>query len=80
MSSHEETGFTYEVSDEMLARFARSTLAQRIQWLDEMRTFSWEIASPEIRARWRNARATGRWDGDQSDATEGAVSRSPLVP
>lgn len=80
MSAHEETGFTYEVSDEMLARFAQSTLAQRIQWLDEMRTFSWEMASPEIRERWRNARATGRWDGEQSDATVDDARRSPPDP
>lgn len=63
MSDREDTGFSYEVSDEMLARFATSTLAQRIQWLDEMRTFSWAMASPETRERWRRARAAGRWDG-----------------
>lgn len=57
MSDDERIEFTYEVSDEMLARFAASTLAQRIQWLDEMRTFSWEMASPETRERWRRARA-----------------------
>ncbi len=51
---------TYEVSDEMLQRFARSTLAQRIQWLDEMRTFSWAMASPETRQRWRRAREARR--------------------
>lgn len=75
MSAHEETGFTYEVSDEMLARFAASTLAQRIQWLDEMRTFSWEMASPETRERWRNARAAGRWDGEESTATRSSRVR-----
>ena len=64
MSEDETTSFTYEVSDEMLARFATSTLAQRIQWLDEMRTFSWQMASPETRERWRRAREAGRWGGD----------------
>lgn len=59
----DDDGFTYEVSDEMLARFAESTLEQRLQWLDEMRTFSWQMASPETRARWRRRRAAGRWDG-----------------
>lgn len=63
MTDSEQTGFSYEVSDEMLARFAESTLAQRIQWLDEMRTFSWAMASPGTRERWRQARAAGRWDG-----------------
>ncbi len=64
MSDAAATTFTYEVPDEMLARFATSTLAQRIQWLDEMRTFSWEIASPETRERWRRAREIGRWHGE----------------
>lgn len=63
MSDDEATSFTYEVSDEMLARFATSTLAQRIQWLDEMRTFSWQMALPETRERWRRARVAGRWCG-----------------
>lgn len=57
MSDDDQADFTYEVSAELLARFAASTLEQRIQWLDEMRTFSWELASPETRARWRRARA-----------------------
>jgi len=61
MNEDEDTGFTYEISDEMLARFAESSLAQRIQWLDEMRTFSWAMASPETRERWRRAREIGRW-------------------
>ena len=58
--------FTYEVSDELLARFATSTVDQRLRWLDEMRVFSWEMATPETRARWRRARAAGRWDGTPS--------------
>jgi len=55
--------FTYVVSDELLVRFATSTVEQRLRWLDEMRVFSWEMATPETRARWRRARAAGRWDG-----------------
>ena len=61
--SDDDTHFTYVVSDEMLARFATSTLEQRLAWLDEMRVFSWELASPEVRERWRRARAYGRWTG-----------------
>lgn len=80
MSAPEEANLIYEVSDEMLARFAQSTLAQRIQWLDEMRTFSWEMASPEVRQLWRNARAAGRWDGEQSAETVSNATRSPRAP
>ena len=50
-------GFTYEVSDEMLDRFARSTVLQRLEWLEEMRCFSWTTASEESRAEWRRLRA-----------------------
>lgn len=58
--SDDDEGFTYEVSDEMLQRFAGSTLSQRIQWLDEMRVFSWTMASPETRERWRRLRESNR--------------------
>ena len=54
--SDEDADYFYEVSDEMLARFASSTLAQRLDWLDEMRTFSWEMATPATRERWQRAR------------------------
>lgn len=50
-------GFTYEISDEMLDRFARSTILQRLQWLEEMRCFSWAAASEQTRAEWRRLRA-----------------------
>ena len=39
------------------------TVEQRLRWLEEMREFSWEMATPETRTRWRRARAAGRWDG-----------------
>jgi hypothetical protein len=55
----EDDGFTYVVTDEMLRRFATSTVSQRLEWLDEMRTFSWAMATPETRARWRRAREFG---------------------
>lgn len=50
-------GFTYEVSDEMLERFSRGTVLQRLQWLEEMRCFSWATASEESRAERRRMRA-----------------------
>ena len=37
--TRDDDGFTYVVTDEMLRRFATSTVAQRLEWLDEMRTF-----------------------------------------
>lgn len=55
------TDFTYEVDDEMLAMFATSTIAQRLRWLDEARTFSWQMARPESRERWLRLREWGRW-------------------
>jgi hypothetical protein len=51
-----EDGFTYEVSDEMLARFAQSSVLQRLEWLDEMQRFSWAAATPEVRAEWQRLR------------------------
>jgi hypothetical protein len=49
-------GFTYEVSDEQLARFASATPLQRLQWLEDMRIFTWNAASEETRAEWRRLR------------------------
>lgn len=49
-------GFTYEVSDEQLARFAAATPRQRFQWLEDMRTFTWHAASEETRAEWHRLR------------------------
>ena len=43
----------YEVSEEILVRFRTSTIAQRLAWLDEMRTFTWESMSVEVRTRRR---------------------------
>jgi hypothetical protein len=41
----------------MLRRFAKSTVARRLQWLDEMRTFTWNAQTDSTRARWRAERA-----------------------
>ena len=40
-----EADLVYYVTDEMLERFAASTTLQRLQWLDEMRTFTWNAAT-----------------------------------
>ena len=50
----------YEVSEELLARFQASTVAQRLDWLDEMRTFSWELTPVAIRERRRRLRDARR--------------------
>ncbi len=53
-------GFSYYVSDEQLARFAQSTIEQRLEWLESMQQWSWDNASDEVRARWRELRRGGR--------------------
>jgi hypothetical protein len=60
MDDHDELEFSYWVEDEVLERFAASTPLQRLTWLEEMRRFSWDAASPEQRARWRAARERDR--------------------
>jgi hypothetical protein len=60
MADDERAEFTYEVSDEMLRRFAESTPLQRLTWLEEMRCFSWAAASEATRAEWRRLRARRR--------------------
>lgn len=50
----------YEVSDEMLASYARSTPLQRLEWLEQMRTFSYRAVTDETRARWRERRDRAR--------------------
>jgi hypothetical protein len=56
MNHDDDQGLFYFVSDEMLRRFAKSTVAQRLQWLDEMRTFTWNAQTDATRARWRAER------------------------
>lgn len=50
-------GFTYEVSAEQMARFATATIEQRLQWLEDMKQWSWDNASAEARASWAALRA-----------------------
>ena len=52
-----EADLVYYVTDEMLERFAASTTSQRLQWLDEMRTFTWNAATETTRQRWRRERS-----------------------
>ncbi|MBC7171160.1 MAG: hypothetical protein H5U40_01970 [Polyangiaceae bacterium] len=59
MSDDEEDhGFSYYVSDEQLVAFARCSVAQRLEWLEEMRAFSIAASTPAVRESWRRLRAS----------------------
>ncbi|MBP9085497.1 MAG: hypothetical protein KBG15_05225 [Kofleriaceae bacterium] len=49
-------GYSYYVSDEQLAQFGKATIAQRIEWLESMQQWTWDNASPEVRASWARLR------------------------
>lgn len=49
-------GYSYYVSDEQLAQFAKATIEQRIEWLESMQQWTWDNASPEVRASWAKLR------------------------
>lgn len=49
-------GYSYHVSDEQLAQFAKATIEQRIEWLESMQQWTWDNASPEVRASWAKLR------------------------
>ena len=48
-----ERGFSYTVSDEQLRTFRSMTPSRRLQWLEEMREFTYRLAPPHVRERWR---------------------------
>lgn len=52
----DEDEFFYEVQPELLDRFAASTIEQRLDWLDEARSFSWEMTPPALREQRRALR------------------------
>jgi hypothetical protein len=51
-----DRGYTYTVSDEQLRTFASMSLSRRLQWLEEMREFTFSLAPPHVRERWRKLR------------------------
>lgn len=53
-----ETGVFYDVDPELMRRFAKATVAERLQWLDETREFLIAASTPEVQAQW--ARIRGR--------------------
>lgn len=60
MSDADDEELAYFVSEELLRRFAASTPLQRLEWLEEARTFTWNAATNDTRARWRSERDHAR--------------------
>lgn len=52
-------GFYYDVSDEQLDAFARLTLIERLQWVEEARLFTLLARTPETEARQERLRHGG---------------------
>ena len=49
--THEPNGFSYYVSDEQLAAFAKLSMLERLQWVDDARLFTLMAQTPESKAR-----------------------------
>jgi len=49
MSADFTGGFWYEVSDEQLARFARMSTRERLEWVDAARCLPWVLVLPKRR-------------------------------
>ena len=47
----EPNGYSYYVSDEQLAAFAKLTMLERLQWVEEARMFTLMTQTPETKAR-----------------------------
>lgn len=47
----EPNGFSYYVSDEQLAAFAKLSMLERLQWVDDARLFTLMTQTPETKAR-----------------------------
>jgi hypothetical protein len=50
-SAVEPNGFSYYVSDEQLAVFAKLSMLERLQWVDEARLFTLMTQTPKTKAR-----------------------------
>ena len=50
-------GFRHRVSLEQIEVFASTSVDRRLEWLEEMRVYTWSTASAEVRARWMALRA-----------------------
>ncbi len=49
-------GFSYFVTAEQLSAFARLTMLERLQWVDEARIFTLMAQTPETKARHESLR------------------------
>ena len=47
----ELNGFSYYVSDEQLAAFAKLSMLERLQWVENARIFTLMTQTPETKAR-----------------------------
>lgn len=56
MQKKEKGGFGYDVSDEQLEAFAKLTLLQRLQWVEEARLFTLMARTPETAERQERLR------------------------
>lgn len=56
MKKKEKGGFGYDVSDEQLEAFAKLTLLQRLQWVEEARLFTLVARTPETAERQERLR------------------------
>ena len=52
----EPNGYCYYVSDEQLAAFAKLTMLERLQWVDDARMFTLMAQTPETKARHESLR------------------------
>lgn len=48
---NQPNGFSYYVSDEQLAAFAKLSMLERLQWVDDARLFTLMTQTPETKAR-----------------------------
>lgn len=51
-----ERGYTYWVSDEQLHTFSNLTPARRLQWLEELRHVTFQLAPAHVRESWNKLR------------------------
>ena len=50
-STAEPNGFSYYVSDEQFAAFAKLSMLERLQWVDDARLFTLMTQTPETKVR-----------------------------
>ena len=55
-------GYSYDVSDEQLTAFAKLTLLERLQWVEDARLFTLMGQTEETRRRHENLRRGGSID------------------